>query len=117
MLAELGLSNNFFDNPIDALSHIDNNIISNFSLIITDYKMPQMNGIEFIKKIREKYSSSNINFSLKLMLISAFMKSDLDDHDILNHLKIDKIIEKPIPLDVFKLEVEKLMKQSSQISN
>jgi CheY-like chemotaxis protein len=106
-----------FDNPIDALSHIDNNIISNFSLIITDYKMPQMNGIEFIKKIREKYSSSNINFSLKLMLISAFMKSDLDDHDILNHLKIDKIIEKPIPLDVFKLEVEKLMKQSSQISN
>ncbi|HEX5185912.1 MAG TPA: response regulator [Nitrososphaeraceae archaeon] len=37
-----------FDNPIDALNYIDNNGISNCSLIITDYKMPQMNGIDFL---------------------------------------------------------------------
>ena len=48
------------------------------------------------------------------MLISAFMKNDLDDNDISNNLKIDKIIEKPIRLGLFKEEVEKLMKQSSQ---
>jgi CheY-like chemotaxis protein len=35
-----------FSNPIDALNHIDKNI-SNCSLIITDYKMPEMNGIDF----------------------------------------------------------------------
>ena len=42
-----------FDNPIDALNHIDKNI-SNCSLVITDYKMLQMNGIDFLKKIRKK---------------------------------------------------------------
>jgi response regulator RpfG family c-di-GMP phosphodiesterase len=96
-----------FDNPIDALNYIDNNI-SNCSslLIITDYKMPQMNGIDFIKRIREKYNSDS---HLKIMLISAFMKSNFDAHDALNHLKIDKILEKPIRLELFKEEIEKLM--------
>ena len=41
-----------FDNPIDALNYIDNNI-SNCSIIITDYKMPQMSEIDFIKQIRK----------------------------------------------------------------
>lgn len=107
-----------FDNSIDALDYLDNNI-SNCSLIITDYKMPQMDGIEFIKKIREKYcdSSSCSDLHLKMILISAFMKNDLHVQDMVNNLKIDKIIEKPMRLELFKEEVEKLMKQqSSQIS-
>ncbi|HET9805422.1 MAG TPA: response regulator [Nitrososphaeraceae archaeon] len=72
-----------FDNPLEALNYIENNNnISNCSLIITDYKMPQMNGIEFIKRIREKFDNynsynSNSNSKLKIMLISAFMKNDL----------------------------------------
>ena len=66
-----------FDNPLEALNYIENNNnISNCSLIITDYKMPQMNGVDFIKRIREKYSS-NSNSQIKIMLISAFMKNDL----------------------------------------
>jgi response regulator RpfG family c-di-GMP phosphodiesterase len=97
-----------FDNPIDALKYIDNNDISNCSslLIITDYKMPQMNGIDFIKKIREKQRS---DFSLKIMLISAFMTSDFHFQNRLNNLKIDKIIEKPIRLEILKEEIKKLI--------
>jgi response regulator RpfG family c-di-GMP phosphodiesterase len=94
-----------FSNPIDALNHIDKNI-SNCSLIITDYKMPEMNGIDFLKKIRQKHG---LNIRLKLMLISAFMKTDFDLQDSINNLKIDKIIEKPIRLEHFKQEVDKLM--------
>ena len=109
-----------FDNPLEALNYIENNNnISNCSLIITDYKMPQMNGIEFIKRIREKFDNynsynSNSNSQLKIMLISAFMKNDLDSHNELNSLKIDKIIEKPIRLEFFKEEVQKLMKHQQQ---
>jgi response regulator RpfG family c-di-GMP phosphodiesterase len=96
-----------FDNPIDALNYIDNNISNCPSLlIITDYKMPQMNGIDFIKKIREKY---NKNFQLKIMLISAFMTNNLHIQNTLNNLKIDKIIEKPIRLEILKEEIKKLM--------
>ena len=42
------------------------------------------------------------------MLISAFIKSDLNVDDILNILKIDKIIEKPIHLENLIDEVKKL---------
>ena len=111
-----------FDNPLEAFNYIENdNNISNCSLIITDYKMPEMNGIEFIKRIREKFynyncynSNSNSNSQLKIMLIRAFMKNDLDSHNELNSLKIDKIIEKPIHLEFFKEEVQKLIKHQQQ---
>ena len=56
--------------------------------------MPQMSGLDFLNKIREK----DTYYKIKMMLISAFIKSDLSVDDILNSLKIDKIIEKPIHL-------------------
>jgi hypothetical protein len=44
------------------------------------------------------------------MLISAFMKSDLNGDDgVVNNLKIDKVIEKPIRLENLKDEVKKLL--------
>ena len=83
----------------------DDNTLANCLLVITDYKMPQMSGLDFIKKIRENDTNSKI----KIILISAFIKSDLNiDDDKLNSLKIDKIIEKPIRLETLK-EVKKLV--------
>ena len=65
-----------------------------------------MSGLDFLKKIREK----DITFKIKMILISAFLKSDLNgDDDKLNSLKIDKIIEKPIHLENLKDEVKKLL--------
>ena len=60
-----------FDNPVEALDYLnkDDNI-SNCSLVITDYKMPPMSGIDLIKKIREQDFNSNI----KTMIISAYVK-------------------------------------------
>ncbi len=94
-----------FNNPVDALNYINNSNISNYSLVIIDYKMPQMSGIDLIKKIREKDNA----FKLKIILISAFIKSNIVDNDISNSLRIDKIIEKPIPLENLKDEVQKLL--------
>ena len=67
--------------------------------------MPQMSGLDFINKIREKDTLCKI----KILLISAFMKSDINVDDVLNGLKIDKIIEKPIRLENLIAEVEKLV--------
>ena len=63
-----------------------------------------MSGIDFLKKIREK----DTDYKIKMMLMSAFMKSDLNVNDILKNLKIDKVIEKPIRLENLKNEVKKL---------
>ena len=67
--------------------------------------MPQMSGLDFLNKIREK----DTDYKIKMMLISAFIKSDLNVDDILNSLKIDKIIEKPIRLEKLIAEVKKLL--------
>ena len=40
-----------FDNPIEALNWLDHN---HPDLIITDYRMPELNGVELIKQIRAK---------------------------------------------------------------
>ena len=93
-----------FNNPVDAVNYIYNSKISNCSLIITDYKMPLMSGIDLIKKIREK----DTTFKLKIILISAFIKSNIMGNDISDSLRIDKIIEKPIHLENLIEEVQKL---------
>ncbi len=46
-----------FDNPLEALSWLDSN---HPDLIITDYRMPDINGIDLIRKIREKPSCLDI---------------------------------------------------------
>ena len=94
-----------FDNPIEALNYLErNDNISHCSLVITDYKMPQMSGIDLIKKIREK----EVNYNLKTMLISAYLKdSILKDNPYLE--KIDKVIEKPLTIDTLKKGISELI--------
>jgi response regulator RpfG family c-di-GMP phosphodiesterase len=99
-----------FDNPIDALNYLnkDNdkkNLLATCSLVITDFKMPQMSGLDFLNKIREK----DTDYKIKIILISAFIKSDLNINGKFNNLKIDKIIEKPIRLEKLKDEIKKLL--------
>jgi DNA-binding response OmpR family regulator len=67
--------------------------------------MPQMSGLDFLKKIREKDTDCKI----KILLISAFIKSDLNVDGLLNSLKIDKVIEKPIRLENLIAEVNNLL--------
>ena len=95
-----------FSNPIEALHYLETNEnSSNCSLVITDYKMPQMSGIDLIKKIKEKYFASKI----KTILISAYLKTDLlKSNPYLE--KIDKVIEKPVTLETLKKEVLELIK-------
>ena len=46
-----------FDNPLEALKWLDGN---HPDLIITDYRMPDMNGVELIRQIRKKAASHDI---------------------------------------------------------
>ena len=68
--------------------------------------MPQMSGIDLIKKIREK----DQNYAKKIILISATIKGNIltDYYEELSNLKVNKILEKPIPLEVLKNEIRTL---------
>ena len=90
-----------FDNPIEALSFLNkNDNISNCSLIKTDYKMPQMSGIDLIKKWENDHNSN-----IKTIIVSAYVKDDLlKDNPYLQ--KIHKILEKPVDIDTLKNEIK-----------
>ena len=74
-----------FTHPIIALEFIQNNH-KNCNLVISDYLMPQLNGHELVKKIRE------INSNIKVILISA------NDDRKESALEF-KVIQKPITIN------------------
>jgi CheY-like chemotaxis protein len=102
-LSSNGFNTISFQNPLDALEYFYKNQ-SNCSIVITDYKMPQMSGIDLIKKIRGKDTNSKI----KIILISAFIKDNLP-YDKSYILTVDKVLEKPIYLDRLKKVIQELI--------
>jgi CheY-like chemotaxis protein len=102
-LSSNGFNTISFQNPMEALNYYYQNQ-SNCSLVITDYKMPQMSGLELIMKIREK----DIDYKIKTIVISAFIKDNLP-YDKSYFLTVDKILEKPVYLDRLKKVVQELI--------
>jgi response regulator RpfG family c-di-GMP phosphodiesterase len=102
-LSSSGFNTISFQNPLDALEYYYKNP-HNCSLVITDYKMPQMSGLELIKKIREK----DIDYKIKTIVISAFIKDSLP-YDKSYIITVDKILEKPVYLDRLKKVIQELI--------
>ena len=107
LFSEFLTSNGFntisYDNPVKALEYFYENT-NNCSVVITDYRMPGMSGLEFLKKIREKDTALKI----KTIIVSAYTKTDIP-YEISYIMKIDKILEKPVFLDELKTEIQKLL--------
>jgi YesN/AraC family two-component response regulator len=65
-------------------------------MVISDFMMPGMNGIELLKKIKE------INFRVKTLLISAF---EINDKLFQEFSCVDKMLQKPIHVSQLIKEV------------
>jgi len=111
-LSSNGFNTISFQNPIEALNYFYKNI-SNCSMVIADYKMPQMSGIDFIKKIREKDTA---DCKIKTMIISAYIKDNIP-YDKSYVTLVDRILEKPVYLDRLKKEVQELTSIKVQQKN
>jgi len=102
-LSSNGFNTISFQNPKAAFNYFYQNQ-SNCSIVITDYKMPQMSGIDLIKKIREK----DTNCKIKTIIISAFIKDNIP-YDKSYSMTIDKVLEKPVYLDRLKKVIQELI--------
>jgi CheY-like chemotaxis protein len=104
-LKSIGYSTVSFVNPVEALDYFNKNF-SNCILVITDYGMPKMSGLDLIKKIRE----TDRNHRIKIIVISATVKNDIINYnDKFLNLEIDKFLEKPLSLEELKNEIKKLI--------
>ena len=104
-MKSIGYTTVSFVNPVEALNYFNKNF-TNCILVITDYGMPLMSGLDLIKKIRE----TDRNHEIKIIVISATVKNNIINyHDKFLNLKIDKFLEKPLSLEELKNEIKKLI--------
>jgi DNA-binding response OmpR family regulator len=77
-----------FTDPMLALEHFKINY-KDYSLIISDIRMPIMNGFEFVREARK------IDPKVKILLMTAFEIDDKEFARVLPNPKIDGLIRKP----------------------
>jgi CheY-like chemotaxis protein len=77
-----------FTDPLLALEHFRINH-KDYSLIISDIRMPTMNGFQFVSEARK------INPKVKILLMTAFEINDKEFARALPKQKIDGLIRKP----------------------
>jgi len=104
-LKSIGYPTVSFVNPVEALNYFNKNF-TNCTLVITDYAMPEMSGLDLIKNIREK----DRNYKIKTIVISATIKNNIVNYNYrFLELKVDKFLEKPLSLEKLKNEIKKLV--------
>ncbi len=89
-----GLNTQGFTNPTLAIEHFRNNA-ANYDIVITDIRMPQMNGFEVARAVKE------IRPDIKIAFITAFEINKSEFEKVLPSTKVDAFITKPVTLSAF----------------
>ena len=89
-----------FTDPIIALEHITLNL-HKYALIISDFKMPGLNGIEFISRVKR------LNPYKRTLLMTAFEIKDSLFSQYLKQEIINGFLQKPIEIKDLLEEVNK----------
>ena len=93
-----------FTDPLLALEHFRINC-KRYSLVISDIRMPGINGFEFVRKIREIWPA------VKILLMSAFEINSTELSEGLGENNVQGFIQKPIALDELGNTVQAQIKQ------
>lgn len=82
---------------------------ADIDLVLTDYAMPVMCGLELLEKIRARYGE------LPVIMMTAYGRKDLVIEAL--HHRCNGFIEKPFTLDGLVLEIEKAVSNSMESGN
>jgi DNA-binding response OmpR family regulator len=82
-------------NGADALAFLERAV---YNLVIVDYMMPKMNGVEFVKKARERWTS------LPIIAMSA-----VDAEDLFIKAGAELFLQKPFNYKILEKEIETMM--------
>ena len=105
-LQKQGFDTLAFTDPLLAFEHFQNKS-KDFALVISDIRMPSMNGYELIRKIKAECPT------IKTILISAFEINKEEFSKIMPTVKIDSFITKPISLKQLLHSIENTLKEKT----
>jgi CheY-like chemotaxis protein len=90
-----------FTDPYLALEHFKINA-NDYGLVISDVRMPGMNGFEFVRRVKE------LRPDIKTILMTAFEINDIKNSKLLPaDIMIDAYIQKPISIQALTSLTEK----------
>ena len=101
VLEESGFISVHFTDPLSALKHFESDP-QRYWLVITDLKMPILNGIDLAKRIRNNSSSA------KILLITGFFDDEYLNGDEFKKARISKVLHKPVKLKELLRHVHEL---------
>ena len=100
-LERSGFNSVSFTDPLSALDHFSQNH-DKCSVVITVLKMPNLDGIQLAKKIRE------YNTTVKILLMTAYVVEVSIRKELLQDALIVDVIEKPFGLKDLKPRTEEI---------
>jgi DNA-binding response OmpR family regulator len=89
-----------------ALQELDNHPKDYYDLILTDIRMPKMNGFELYRRIKEK------NPSMKIAFITAFEINKDEFNKVLPSIDVKDFIIKPISMSDLIVKLKSIVKRS-----
>ena len=105
-LKSAGFESVSFDDAVVALQYIRDSH-SKIALLLTDWKMPQMNGYELMKEV------TKIDESIKVMLMSAFEL----EKDNLREINMNDYLRKPVHISQLIDAVKNIYKETMLINS
>jgi DNA-binding NtrC family response regulator len=90
-----------FTEPSAALEHFISHS-KDYDIVISDIRMPGMNGYQFVKHVKER------NSKVKVILMTAFEIDDKEFHNILSDIKVDAFLQKPFSIQQLNNVLEKI---------
>ena len=100
LLTKEGYSVHAFSNPEIAFEHFRYSP-HEFSLILSDVRMPGMNGFQLARKVKE------LNPKVKVLLTSSFEINMSEFEKVLPTSPVDSFLDKPVALKKLSDEVKK----------
>jgi CheY-like chemotaxis protein len=101
---DLEITNEFqvetFTSGVEALSTFKHHDLGYYDVIITDIRMPKMNGFELYRQIKDT------NPNIKIAFITAFEINKDEFNKVLPSIEVKDFIIKPIDMDdlIFKIK-------------
>jgi CheY-like chemotaxis protein len=92
-----------FSNGEEALANLAKHPSGYYDLIITDIRMPKLNGFELYRRIKEDYPS------LKIVFITAFEINKDEFSKVIPSVDVTDFITKPVSISTLRSKIKSII--------